>query len=335
MKVVNLLNWNPSQSFRMYIRKDIAAQIWQYGVSTGSVDISSDPYEGGKLEVAPKLTFSNLGLQNPRGLTIGPDGNIYIADTGNNRIVHLSNEQTITGQWGTEGSEFGQFNQPWDVAVGLDGSVYVTDTWNHRIQKFTSSGEFIRAWGVYGQGETPTAFWGPRGITVDQQGNVVVTDTGNKRIVIFTPDGEFVDEFGSVGFQLGEFDEPVGVEASPVSNMLIVADTWNQRVQSFEFVPDFGYTPVNSWEIDGWYGQSLENKPFLAADSLNRVFVADPEAGRVLVFSFDGSFISTFGDYDPFGSSGFGIIGGIASDDLGGVWVSDSVKNEIKYFTLP
>ncbi len=153
--------------------------------------------------------------------------------------------------------------------------------------------------------------------------------------MIFSPDGEFIEEFGSVGFQLGEFDEPVGIEASPVSNLVFVADTWNQRVQVFELIQDFGYSPLSSWDIDGWYGQSLDNKPFISADPLNRVFVVDPEAGRVLVFSFDGNFISTFGDYDPFGPSGFGTIGGIASDDIGGVWITDSTKNEIKYFSLP
>jgi predicted membrane-bound mannosyltransferase/DNA-binding beta-propeller fold protein YncE len=332
---MSLRKWNPSQNFRMYIRKDVAAQVWQYGASTGLIDINEDPYSENKITLSPAQTIKDLGLQNPKGISVAPDGSIYIADTGNNRIIHLSEDHILLGEWGSEGSDFGKFNQPWDVAVGHDGSVFIADTWNHRIQKFTSTGDYIASWGVYGQAESPEAFWGPRGLTIDPQGNLLITDTGNKRVVVFSSDGEFIEEFGTVGYQLGEFDEPVGIEASPVTNMLYVADTWNQRVQVFEYIQDFGYTPSNSWDIDGWYGQSLENKPFITADSLNRVIVADPEAGRMLVFSNDGSFIHTFGDYDPFGPTGFGIIGGIASDSLGGLWVTDSLKNEIKYFNLP
>lgn len=332
---MSILRWNPSQSFRMYIRKDVAAQIWQYGASTGSVTIGEDPYIEGTIELSPSLTISEIGLNNPKGIASAPDGSIYVADTGNHRILHVSSEGTILGQWGSEGIEIGQFNQPWDVAVDQGGNVYVTDTWNHRIQKFSSTGTFITAWGFYGLAESPEAYYGPRGVTVDNQGNVLLTDTGNKRVVVFSPDGEFIQEFGSVGYQLGEFDEPVGIASSAVTNFVFVADTWNQRVQRFEYIQDFGYAPSNSWDVDGWFGQSPDNKPFLDADSLNRVIIADPEAGRVLVFSYDGTFISTFGTYDPFGPAGFGIIGGIASDNLDGVWVTDSLKNEIKFFKLP
>ena len=332
---MSILHWNPSQSFRMYIRKDVASQVWQYGTSTGSATIGEDPYAEGTLELSPIVTISEIGLNNPKGIAAAPDGTIYVADTGNHRIIHLSREGTILGEWGTEGSDIGQFNQPWDIAIDQDGNVYVTDTWNHRIQKFTATGTFITTWGVYGLADTPEAYYGPRGITIDSKGNVLLTDTGNKRVVVFSADGDFIEEFGSVGYQLGEFDEPVGIGASPVSNFVFVADTWNQRIQTFDYIQDFGYAPYGSWDVDGWFGQSPDNKPFIDADSLNRVVVADPEAGRVLVFSYEGTFISAFGSYDPFGPSGFGVIGGIASDNLNGVWVTDSIKNEIKYFMVP
>ena len=96
-----------------------------------------------------------------------------------------------------------------------------------------------------------------------------------------------------------------------------------------------GSSPCSTWDIDGWYSQNLDNKPLLTADTLNRLIVADPEAARILVFSSGGEFLSYFGEYDPIGSQGFGVIGGVTSDDLGGIWVSDSIKNEIKYFQIP
>jgi DNA-binding beta-propeller fold protein YncE len=329
------LRWSPSQNFKMFIRKDVAAQIWQYGASTGSFEIEPDLYATNYLDLAPIIQRSDLGLSGAKGIAVAPNGDLYIADTGNNRILHFSTELELLGQWGTEGFQTEEFNQPWGLAVGPDGSVYVADTWNHRIQKFTSRGEFITAWGGFGQSGDPFEFWGPRDIAIDLDGQVLVTDTGNKRVVVFTPEGDYVTSFGSVGFSPGEFDEPVGLAISPIDGTLFVADTWNQRVQAFQQIGELGYTSLFSWDIDGWYGQSLDNKPYLTADPLNRVIVADPEAGRVLVFGNDGVFLSTFGVYDPFGPDGFGIIGGIAADDQGGVWTVDSQKNELKYFVVP
>ncbi|MCB2179969.1 TIGR03663 family protein [bacterium] len=327
--------WNPSQDFKMYVRKDVAAQIWQFGTTAESYDLTTDPYADGQIDLQPAVTLSDLNLSGAKGIAVAPDNSLYVADTGNNRILHIGTDYQILNAWGTEGSEPGQFNQPWGITVDPDSFVYVTDTWNHRVQKFTAEGAFITTWGTYGLTDATDTFWGPRGIAVNNQGNILITDTGNKRVLVFNSDGEFIQEFGTTGYQLGEFDEPVGLAVSPIDNTLFVADTWNQRIQAFDYQSGYGYSPAYTWDIDGWYGQSLENKPFITADTLNRVLVADPEAGRVLVFANDGTFLSTFGDYDLLGENGFGLIGGLAADNLGGVWVTDSLKNEIKYFSVP
>ena len=170
---------------------------------------------------------------------------------------------------------------PWDP----DGSVYVADTWNHRIQKFTSSGKFVTMWGFSGQAEKPDAFWGPRAVTVDANGRVYVVDTGNKRVVIFDSDGNYLTQFGTTGFDAGQFDEPVGIDVDQAGRVY-VADTWNQRIQVFE--PDEAgllFTPIAKWDMSAWYGQSLDNKPYLAVDNLGHVFVTDPDGYRVIEFT--------------------------------------------------
>jgi len=332
---VGIMKWNPSQRFKLYVRKDVAAQVWQYGAIAEAIEIEPDIYQTGRLELTPTIALTELGLNGPKGLAVGPDNTLFIADTSNNRIVHLSKDYQILHTWGSEGFADGQFNQPWGIAVDQNGLVYVTDTWNHRIQKFTAEGEFLLSWGEYGQGESPFHVWGPRGIDLDLDGNVIIADTGNKRVIVYSSNGTFVQEFGGVGYLEGQFDEPVGVSISPITNQLFIADTWNQRVQAFENIDGTGFKPMLSWDIDGWYGQNLDNKPFITADTLNRLIVADPESARILVFSRDGEFLGYFGELDPIGPQGFGVIGGVAADNLGGLWISDSVKNEIKYFHIP
>ncbi len=103
-------------------------------------------------------------------------------------------------------------------------------------------------------------------------GRVYVTDTGNKRVVVFDPDGEPITQFGSVGIDPGNFDEPVGIAVGK-EGKVYVADTWNQRVQVF--TPDStgtAFTPSQQIDLDAWFGQSVENKPFLAVDDDGRVY---------------------------------------------------------------
>ena len=274
-------------------------------------------------------------------MALAQDGSLYVADSRNHRIQQFAADGTFIRQWGTFADSAagdapgGTFNEPWDVAVGLDGSVYVTDTWNHRIQQFTAEGQFVRTWGYFGQAERGDAFWGPRALAVDPQGRIYVTDTGNKRVVIFEPDGTYVTEFGTAGFDIGQFDEPVGL-AIDAEGLVYVADTWNQRVQVF--APDESFTyfsPVQQIEISGWYGQSLDNKPFLKiSPTTGNLFVSDPEGPRVLEFTPQGEFVRGWGQFSS-GIDGFGLASAVAVDAQGGVWVSDASNHRLLHFTLP
>jgi len=262
-----------------------------------------------------------------------------VADTENHRIQHLKADGTVLQVWGSfadaskGAAPGGTFYEPWGIAIGPDGSVFVADTWNHRVQKFSSSGQFITMWGTFGQAENPTAFWGPRGLAFDSKGNLFVTDTGNKRVVIFDTDGNYINQFGTVGMQAGEFDEPVGIAISQ-EDVVYVADTWNQRIQAFMGDSSGNFTPLISWDIVGWYGQSLDNKPFLAIDQRDRIFVSDPEGYRILEFSATGEFSRYWGDYSS-GLDGLNLPVGVVVDADGGVWVADSGNHRILHFTLP
>jgi streptogramin lyase len=188
-------------------------------------------------------------------------------------------------------------------------------------------------WGYFGQAEKPDAFWGPRDVAIDPQGRVLVSDTGNKRIVSFDADGNFVSEFGAQGFEPGEFYEPVGLAVDNQGG-LYVADTWNQRIQSFQPNEDGTYQPFMMWDVNAWFGQSLDNKPYLAVDDQGHVFATDPEGYRVLEFLENGTIIRFWGDYS-LGNDGFGLVGSVAVDPQGGVWVSDAGNHRLMHFNLP
>jgi uncharacterized protein (TIGR03663 family) len=341
---MSLSTWTPSARMRLYVRKDITAKLWNYGAAPVAEAVQADPFDDLHLTLSAEQVIGAVGnlpgqFQRPRDIAIAEDGSLYVVDTDNHRIQHLSPEGAPLHVWGSFGDANasavggGVFNQPWGIGLAPDGSVYVADTWNYRIQKFTPEGEFITMWGYFGQGESPDAFWGPRDVAVDPEGRVFVTDTGNKRVVVFDGDGNFITQFGSAGMGPGQLDEPVGISID-ANGLIYVADTWNQRIQVFQEDEQGDFLPYRSWDFLGWYGQSLDNKPYLAVDNLGSVFAADPEGYRVVQFSDMGEAVRSWGDYGTSLDS-FGLPASVGVAPDGSVWVVDAANSRLMRFVLP
>ncbi|MHB8577582.1 MAG: flippase activity-associated protein Agl23, partial [Dehalococcoidia bacterium] len=164
------------------------------------------------------LTIGSLGVapgqfRRPTGLATDADGNIYVADSQNNRVQKFDRNGGFVAQAGGPGSSI-TFTEPWDVAVGADGSVYVADTWAYRIVKLDRNLKFVKAWGQGTGAAGPTSpldLYGPRSIAIDAAGNLWVTDTGDGRVVEFDANGAPLGAFGQKGSGPGQFNEPVGI----------------------------------------------------------------------------------------------------------------------------
>ena len=142
---------------------------------------------------------------SPSNVVVDAAGNVYVADSVNNRIRKVDpsgNVTTLAGN-GTQGSADGtggptgtaEFNNPWGVAVDAAGNVYVADSGNNRIRKVDPNGNvtMLAGNGTWGfedgtGGPTGTAeFNGPEGVAVDAAGNVYVADSANNRIRKISP----------------------------------------------------------------------------------------------------------------------------------------------------
>lgn len=146
-------------------------------------------------------------FQEPQGMAVDANGNVYVADAGNHAIRKIDASgrvSTVAGN-GLIGLEDGKgksasFYRPMDVAAAPDGTLYVADTLNHVIRSITPSGE-VRTLnapstrvvevspgqaspaGDYADGELKNAkFNEPGGLVLDDKGNLYVSDSGNQRI---------------------------------------------------------------------------------------------------------------------------------------------------------
>jgi tetratricopeptide (TPR) repeat protein/sugar lactone lactonase YvrE len=126
------------------------------------------------------LKKSSAPLKEPGGLSVG-NGRIYVADTGNSRIVVLSADGMLQWAFSGEGTLPGQLDSPLDAAFGPDGRVYVADTGNSRVQVFNSDGIFLYGFPVL-KADKVTRL-NPAKVVVDNAGSIYVSDPENSVIV--------------------------------------------------------------------------------------------------------------------------------------------------------
>jgi len=124
-------------------------------------------------------------FNRPEGIAVGPDGNVYVADTGNDRIVKLSPTGAVLAQWGQTGAGNGSFRGPTGIGIDAAGDLYVADTGNNRLQVFDANGRWLRGWG--NRGAAAGQFSQPTAVAVGCEGDVYVADTDNNRVQRFQP----------------------------------------------------------------------------------------------------------------------------------------------------
>jgi sugar lactone lactonase YvrE len=344
----SLRNWSPAEKLRLYVRKDIASQVWDYGVAPAVLQPISlvDPYAEKTVVLAADAVLGQTGsaegqLSLPRSVARASDGTLYVADTGNHRVQHLAADGSVLDVWGSFASldqgeaPGGTFNEPWGIAVAPDGTIYVADTWNHRVQRFTPDGGFLGMWGTFGQAESLAALWGPRDVAIDASGRVYVSDTGNKRIAVFDEDGDPLGQIGEAGGGplAGQLDEPVGVAAG-ADGLVYIADTWNSRIQVFQESQPNTWEAVREWSLDAWLTNSLDNKPYLDINERGTLCASDPEGYRMLCFDSVGTFLTGWGTPGA-DLTQFGLPVGVAFDSTCGLWVADTRSDRLMHFTLP
>ncbi len=339
-KDFSLTNWPVSDRMHVYIRKDFAAMIWEYGLGDGDVP-SNIPAEINQCAanwraLSPMLEFDQPApnFSHPLALAVAGD-RVLVADEVANLIFSFDRDGVFERSYG--GTDAVSFRRPNSVSIFDNGDLLVVDTWNYRIMRLDSQGAPLATWGQAGEfgfdapANPVDGFWGPRDVAVDEAGRIYIADTGNKRIRVYALDGaEAVHQFdiGSGGSGPGELDEPSGL-AIHSDGRLFVADTWNRRIAVF----DLNGGHRSDFRVRGWYNNAF-NRPYLALDeSRDTLYITDPDSKRILVYDTAGECIGSFGEAGEMADFGeFQDIGGIAVDADGFIYISDSGAGSVQKY---
>jgi len=225
----------------------------------------------------------NGALSNPWGVDDDSDGNLYLVDGNNHRVLKFDEDGNFLFGWGGMGNAPEQFDGPTGLYVNASDEVFVADSNHHRVKKFTADGELV--WSSPG-----ATFNTPTGIGGDSGGNLYVADQENHRVQKLDANGVFVLSWGSNGSGPGNFDFPRGV-AVDASDDVYVVDQGNHRIQKFDSSGSF----ILQWGGNGsGYGQ-LNQPQDVEVDANGDVYVSDPGNFRIQKFDSSGSFLAAWG----------------------------------------
>jgi len=120
------------------------------------------------------------GFNMPTAVVEAGDGTIWVLDTFNFRVQHLTHDLRSIGSFGEHGDGSGQFALPKGLAIDPDGHLYVSDARFDVVQVFDEAGRLLLVVGRHGTGDGE--FWNPAGLACDANGEIAVADTSNRRV---------------------------------------------------------------------------------------------------------------------------------------------------------
>ena len=200
---------------------DLKGNIWVTDhKSSKAIKLSQD----GQLEQTIRYTSSDSDcLSSPFGITVSPEGLIYICDSGNHRVTVHDGEGKFLFTFGSEGSGPGCFNKPRGVACGSDGLMYVTDQSNERVCVWSKKGEFVRCF------KTELR---PYFAAATSDNHLLVTSRYSDAVMVYTLEGHLIHQFGGRGNDEGKFREPQGICIGN-NGLVYVGDCNRKRIQVF------------------------------------------------------------------------------------------------------
>ncbi len=306
-------------------------------------------------------------LSSPQSVALDSKGNLYIADTGNQRIRMISaSGGTITTIAGT--GTIGQagdgaaataatFSSPSGLAFDSKDNLYIADTGNNVIRKITGT-TITTVAGQFGQGvqyggdggpATSANLAGPTAIAVDAQGNLYIADTGNNLIRrVDAGSGIITTYVGGTGGTLGtsgKLSAPNGLWFDS-SGALYIADSNNARIA--RYVPPSAFSNFAGNGVAGFKGDggpatvAQLNKPVgITMDASGNIYVADVNNSRIRKILTDGTIATIAGR----GGAGYSGDGGsataavmsfprsVAVNSAGKVYIADTGNHVIRTLT--
>ena len=285
---------------------------------------------GGEGEVQSGMPALDLPLEAPEGIALGPDGSLFVADSGASVVLRVDPDGTawvvagIPGAFGFSGDggagSSALLDGPTGLAVDLEGRLLVCDTFNNRVRRLDQDGMIQTMAGVGTPGSSgdggdarDAELNQPRGVAVDTDGRIYVADTQNHRVRVIGPDG-IIDTLAGSGAPGYGGDGDLAVRASlsfpygvavDSGGTVWIADTGNHVVRTVDPVSSV-ITTVAGIGVPGHVGDggsaleaALDTPEMVAPGPGGLCYIADSGNSVVRLVSPSGTIDTVVGTGAP------------------------------------
>ncbi len=222
----------------------------------------------------PQLEWRMPAKENgkPTGINVGPEGNIFVADTHYFRIIKYTPEGQELLRFGSYGEGPGQFIYTTSVAFGPEGTLYVSEYGGHdRIQVFDTEGQYLFEFGSFGEEEGE--FNRPQAMQFNpEKTELYIADALNHRIVVTDPRGHWLRTFGTPGRGPGQLQYPYDLTLLDDGSLLI-SEFGGDRISHFtgqgQFINALGSTGRDERHLLNPWGVQVAGEETYVLDSGN------------------------------------------------------------------
>ena len=221
---------------------------------------------------------SRVQLKQARALSVDLFGSIYIADTGNNRILKLNTDGQIIKTIGGFGWEKEQFYSPYDIHVSSVLDIFVADYNNNRVERYDKDLNYISSLYSNEDWDAQFQFGYPKSVACSIHGELFIIDGENIRLLKLNSFGEPELSFGDFAEGKGRLLQP-GQVAISSDDKIYVSDSQANKIIVFDYFGNY-LTEIGSNFLKGPQG--------IFYSPLKLLFVADQGNKRIVVFKPDG-----------------------------------------------
>jgi len=316
-------------------------------------DLNSGMIATQPIYVPDRIVGGNLSegaLASPSDVFIANDDHVYVADTGNDRIVELDEKGEYLRSIGKEEGP-GRLNRPEGVFVSADGTIYAANTGGQSIVRYSADGRFEREFKKPESSVLAADYhFLPTKLVADSRGvmYVAVKDTF-LGLLRMSPDGKFTGFFGANKAKLSWMDrlkrsllnerqmaQEIAKQPNPIQNVTLAEDGYLLTTSS-GLASDGQIKKLNAGGFDAFQNRAfrepslvdtaIDRNGFLYGlnrDAASSISVYDP-TGKVMFY-----FGSTEKNARQLGITDYGISIGVNSDN--DLWVVDNASNLIHVF---
>lgn len=218
-------------------------------------------------------------LSNPSAISADPQGNIYVADTGNNRILKFDRQGDLLKEVGGFGWGREQFDGPMDVCAKTGLDIFIADYNNGRIERYDRNLNYISSLTAGEEVERTLCFGYPTGVSVSSHGDLFIAEQENNRILKINSFGELETVFGDIDSGEGKVQKPGQLEVTG-DGLLYVCDEAAGNILLFDYFGNY----------IGHLGDGMLKTPkgIFFWERYKWLFVADPGRGQIIAFDSSG-----------------------------------------------